>query len=235
MPLPHRLHAATPAELQARLAAERRGTPFLLLRDPGDRQQLVELRAAAAGRGRVTVGRNPSNDVALPWDPEVSRVHAGLECAGDEWTVVDEGSRNGSFVNGERLQGRRRLRDGDVLTVGRTPVVYVAPGDREAEATAAASGAAAVAVTPAQRRVLVALCRPLLAPGGTGVPATNREVADELVLGVDTVKAHLGALFEAFGIEGVPQNAKRSVLARAAIERGLVTQADAAGAGRAPA
>jgi predicted component of type VI protein secretion system len=232
MPLPHRLHAATPVELQARLHAERRGTLFLLLRDPGDGQQLVELAGAGP---RVTVGRNAANHVALPWDPEVSRVHAALECAGDEWTVVDEGSRNGSYVNGERLQGRRRLRDGDVLTVGRTPVVYVAPGDREADATAAASGTAAVAVTPAQRRVLVALCRPVLSPDGTGVPASNRQIADELVLGADTVKAHLRTLFEAFGIEDVAQNAKRAVLARTAVERGLVTQGDLAGAASRPA
>jgi FHA domain len=228
--LPNRLHAASPAELQARLQAERRGTPFLLYRDADDRQQIVDLDGAGP---RLTVGRKASNDVALPWDAEVSRVHAGIECAGEEWTVVDEGSRNGSYVNGERLHGRRRLRDGDVLIVGRTPLVYVAPADRVSDATAPARAPAAVAVSPAQRRVLVALCRPLLDDDRAGVPASNREIADELVLGLDTVKAHLRALFDAFGLEHVQQNAKRVVLARTAIERGLVTPEDL-GDGEAP-
>jgi pSer/pThr/pTyr-binding forkhead associated (FHA) protein len=221
--LPNRLHAASPAELQARLRAEQRGTPFLLFRDGDDRQQLVDLAGADA---RLTVGRRPANHVALAWDEEVSRVHASLVCTGDEWTVVDEGSRNGSYVNGQRLHGRRRLRDGDVLMLGRTSIVFVAPADRASEATVPARAPAAVAATPAQRRVLVALCRPLLEADGTGVPASNRQIAEELVLGIDTVKAHLRTLFDAFGLEDIEQNAKRSVLARTALERGIVTPTD---------
>ena len=70
---------------------------------------------------RITIGRRPSNDVALDWDSEVSRVHAALERTGEDWTVVDDGlSHNGTFVNGERVTGRRRLRDGDVISVGGT-------------------------------------------------------------------------------------------------------------------
>ena len=44
--------------------------------------------------------------LSLDFDPEVSRVHAELERLGDDWTVADDGlSRNGSFVNGERVVG----------------------------------------------------------------------------------------------------------------------------------
>ena len=58
-----------------------------------------------------------------PWDSEVSRLHAQLEPVGRDWIVVDDGlSRNGTFVNGERVNGRRRLRDGDRLVFGETPV-----------------------------------------------------------------------------------------------------------------
>ena len=56
------------------------------------------------------------------------------------------------------------------------------------------------ALTPAQRRVLVALCRPLRETG-VAAPASNREIADELVLSVDTVKGTLSALFERFGLD----------------------------------
>ena len=47
-------------------------------------------------------------------------------------------------------------------------------------------------LTPAQLRVLVALCRP---PDG---PASNEEIADELTVSIDTVKTHMRALFDAF-------------------------------------
>ena len=46
-------------------------------------------------------------------------MHAALERAGEEWTVVDDGlSHNGTFVAGERVTARRRLRDGDVIAIG---------------------------------------------------------------------------------------------------------------------
>jgi DNA-binding NarL/FixJ family response regulator len=65
--------------------------------------------------------------------------------------------------------------------------------------------------------VLVALSRPLL-DSPHGAPASNREIADELVLSVDTVKSTLSALFVRFGLTGLPQNAKRVSLAARAVE-----------------
>ena len=41
--------------------------------------------------GRMTVGRRAERDVALPWDTEVSRLHAQLELIGSDWIVVDDG------------------------------------------------------------------------------------------------------------------------------------------------
>ena len=123
-----RLHRSTPAELKARLAAERTGVPFIVLRDDRDCQQIVELTPA---RSPLTLGRQPASDIALTWDDEVSRAHAAIECIGDVWTLVDDGrSRNGSFVNGKRVHGRRALRPGDVLAIGQTTLTYVAPARR---------------------------------------------------------------------------------------------------------
>ena len=66
--------------------------------------------ALAEGAGELPIGRRPDRGVRLDWDPEVSRVHALLVRVGGAWTVVDDGiSRNGTFVNGERVIGRRRL------------------------------------------------------------------------------------------------------------------------------
>jgi DNA-binding NarL/FixJ family response regulator len=80
-------------------------------------------------------------------------------------------------------------------------------------------------LTPAQRRVLVALCRPVVA-GPYGSPATNQQVADELVISVDTVKSTLRALFAEFGVDHLPQNQKRAALAQAALRSGAVSRHD---------
>src|SRR3954451_4325633 len=213
-------HGSTPVELQQRLEAERRGVPFLRYRDGERRQVLFPLDGT---NERVAIGRRSSNDVALSWDPEVSRLHAALERMGPDWVLCDEGlSHNGTWVNGARVQGRQRLRAGDVLAVGETLIAFWAPAAGSAERTRTAQAARApVDITPAQRRVLVSLCRPLL-EDRYATAASNREIADELVLAVDTVKGTLSRLFESFGLDAVPQHKKRMALALRAIETGVV-------------
>jgi pSer/pThr/pTyr-binding forkhead associated (FHA) protein len=216
-------HTASPAELQERLSAERAGAPFLVLRDGDRRQRLLRLEGE-----RLSVGRGEGNDVPLPWDTEVSRLHAELECIAGEWTIVDDGlSRNGTFVNGTRVSGRARLRDGDVVRIGRTTLGYRRPDAEEtAEHTVVAGKPVALAdLPPTQRSVLVALARPYK-HGEFATPATNQDIAGELHLSVDAVKAHLRSLFQRFGIEHLPQNQKRSRLVAEAFQRGMLTQRD---------
>jgi hypothetical protein len=212
-------HAATPAELKERLLAESRGDPFIVWRRDSGGQQIFPLHP---GLRRVTIGRGPSNDVTLGWDTEVSRVHAELERLAGEWTVVDDGlSRNGTWVNGDRITGRQRLRDGDVLQVGRTLFAYRVPAPEDSRPTQAAGRSPAPTLTPAQRRVLDALCRPYK-ESEFATPATNQAIAEELFLSTDAVKAHLRALFAAFGLEDLPQNQKRAALAMRAMQLGIV-------------
>ena len=217
-------HASTPAELKARLEAERRGTPFLLYRDGEGHQRIAELDAEVA---RLTIGRRSDNDIALGWDSEVSRVHAELERVGSDWALVDDGlSRNGSYVNAERVAGRRRLRDGDRLCFGETPMLFRAPAGEGSMSTAIVGlGHGTVPLTDSQRKVLVALCRPV-ADSAYAPPATNREIADEVHLSVDAVKAHLRVIFERFGLDDLPQNQKRARLAALVLVNGLVRQRD---------
>lgn len=211
------------------LDAERRGEPFLALRDG-----IGDLRITTLGvRERLAIGRVAGNDVVLDWDAEVSRSHAQLERIGQDWILADDGlSRNGSHVNGERVAGRRRLGDGDVVRIGRTTIVYRAPGAGH-DSTLAAQSLPAVRLTDAERRVLVALCAPSAAPGGGSgaapVPATNREIAAALHLSLDGVKTHVRSLFGKLGVGDLPQYQKRTELMRRALDRGLVTKADLIG------
>src|SRR4051812_47766253 len=196
-------------EIRARVRAERDGLPFLLYRDAGGEQRMVELNGE-----RLTIGRRATNDVALPWDGQVSRLHAELVRMDADWVVCDEGiSHNGTFVNGERVRGRRRLRAGDAISVGDTVIAFCAPeGGSSAATTPAIAPVPAVTLTPAQRRVLEALCRPLREPG-YAAPASNQQIADELFLSVATVKGTLTSLFELFDLDRLPQNQKRAALA----------------------
>jgi predicted component of type VI protein secretion system len=214
------LHRSTPAELKERIEAERRGEPVLVYRDAAGGQRILVL---PGDRSRVSVGRHPGCDIALTWDDEVSRVHADVERIGSVWTIVDDGrSRNGTFVNGSRLLGRRTLGHGDVIRIGGAELTFVDAGAQDLPSTKATTGQLGPAVSPAQRRVLVALCGPFAGDRVT-VPPSNRELAEALTVSVDTVKTHLHALFEAFGLENLPQHRKRAELARLAIERGVVS------------
>jgi len=225
MDLPHALHRATPAELKARAAAERRQRPFLLYRDAVGRQRLVDLDDAPR---RLTIGRAAASDIALGWDREISRVHASLERVGDEWTLVDDGrSHNGSFIDGRRVHGRRRLYDGDAIAVGHTVLVFRCPSGGGSLATATSRQHVVPVITQAQRRVLVELCRPCTV-SPFAAAASNREIADALVIGVETVKTHVHALIDAFGLRDLPARRKRATLARRALEAGLVSGRDAA-------
>jgi DNA-binding CsgD family transcriptional regulator len=215
-------HSLTASKLAALRAAEREGAPFLAYRDEAGDVQLVSL----ADLDRVTVGRSEHNGLALGWDPEVSRTHAQLETVGGDWTLVDDGlSRNGTFVNGERVVGRRRLDDGDMMRIGRTPVLFRNPGT-VSDTTVVAGQAGLVRVSEAQQRVLVALCRPLATEGGAAVPASNRQIAEELHLSQNGVKTHIRALFAKLGIDELPQYRKRTELAHRALDLGLVGRRD---------
>jgi DNA-binding NarL/FixJ family response regulator len=219
-------HTASAAELKERLAAERRGEPFLILRDAEQAQRLIELPQEGV---RVTVGRSQDCDVALPWDDQASRVHAELESVGPGWAVTDGGlSRNGSYLNGERLHQRRRLRDGDTLRFGRTAVVYREPTTGHAETTTmlARDLPGPTELPPAQRAVLCALCRPFAKGESWARPATNTDIAAELFLSVDAVKGHLRVLFPKFGVDDLPQNEKRLRLAERALNSGAVSLAE---------
>ena len=206
-------HASTPSELQERLAAERSDAPFVELRDGDGVQRLVSLTQG------LTVGRSPACGIALIWDGQVSRSHATIEAVDGVWTVLDDGrSTNGTFVNEERVQGRRTLRHLDVIRVGATRLRFHDPSaTTDSKLTEVAAQAVVPSLTPAQLRVLIALCRPV------DGPASNEEIADELTVSIDTVKTHMRALFDAFSLQASAPYKKRFELVRLAVDAGMVS------------
>ena len=219
------LGQSSPAEIAARLAAEREGSPHVVLRDGGNAQLIVPL---GADHHRLTIGRGEGSDLQIHWDRDVSRAHAELERIGGVWTISDDGlSRNGTFVNGERVARRQRLRDGDVMCVGQTVMLFRHPVSAGfSETRFGGPELSPPTISDAQRRVLVALCRPYKDPGPFTTPATNQQIADELFLSVEAIKTHLRALYARFGVEDLPHNRKRARLIERAFQTGLVSDRD---------
>jgi pSer/pThr/pTyr-binding forkhead associated (FHA) protein len=211
-------------ELQRQLEVERGGQAFLIYRDASGIQQLAVL----SPRERLRIGRAKEADLSLGFDTEVSRLHAEVENSAGEWLLIDDGlSSNGSYVNGERIGSRRRLRSGDVLRVGKTLIVFRNPADRRPGVATVQGGGQPVRreLTRMQLEVLDALCRPLRGDS-VASPATNRQIAAQLHLSEGSVKAHLRALFEKFGVADLPQTRKRIRLAELAVISGAVSPRD---------
>ncbi len=211
----------TEEELEARREAERLGERFLVYRDE-EGQQVIH--ALAEGRA-VTIGRRPEADVSIPWDHEASRVHAELEVRAGEWTISDDGlSQNGTWVNGLRLTGRRRLSDGDLVRIGRTQFAFCDPVP---VATGPTMVPGELSATPRfseqQQRVLHALCRPLFNDGEGINPATDEQIAEATGIPLDAVASELDHLGRALGLEEMPSPDQRAEIALLAMRSGLVS------------
>jgi hypothetical protein len=78
--------------------------------------------------GEVLIGRGTEADLALD-ERAASRRHATLTVAEGQVTITDLGSMNGTYVNGERLEGQRQLLAGDTITIGAAMMIlYLPPG-----------------------------------------------------------------------------------------------------------
>src|SRR5215472_8937506 len=95
----------------------------LLIQCPDGQMKTVPLTG-----DRLSVGRSSAAELCFPEDAGLSRQHFAFEVEGEEWTVQDLGSKNGTFVNNIPLKARLVLRAGDRITAGHLVIVYAPEG-----------------------------------------------------------------------------------------------------------
>jgi len=74
-------------------------------------------------KDRTLIGRSPDNDLPLA-DQFCSSHHAALTRRGEKFTITDTGSKNGTFVNGVKIQEETELANGDEVLVGMTRLIF---------------------------------------------------------------------------------------------------------------
>jgi len=108
----------------------------LLIQCPNGQTKTVPLTG-----DRLAVGRSSAAELCFPEDAGLSRQHFAFEPEGEEWTVQDLGSKNGTFVNNIPLKARLILQAGDRITAGHLVIVYAPEGQPEAAGVVVFEGA----------------------------------------------------------------------------------------------
>lgn len=98
--------------------------PKLIVQLSGGRFRELELERTNS------LGRHPDQDIQV-MDPLVSKEHLVIEQLAGEWYLRDLDSRNGTWINGERVKGRSRIQNNDRIKVGTTHLVFINRGDRK--------------------------------------------------------------------------------------------------------
>jgi predicted component of type VI protein secretion system len=177
-------------------------------------------RSVALAEGRSVAGRGEHCEIRIE-DEAVSWDHLEIERRGPTLIATDLDSRNGTVLNGEPLDRARRLRDGDVLGIGRFRLEVSFPPQVRHEATAPAPGRP-VELTSEEREVASALVAPYRAPGvRAGRPATRAEVAEALHVSERTVQRRLDALAVKLSIPPDAGRERPRLIAERVLELGL--------------
>jgi pSer/pThr/pTyr-binding forkhead associated (FHA) protein len=170
--------------------------------------------------GRTVVGRDPETDISLD-DEAVSWHHLEIENRGGVLMATDLDSRNGTALNGEPLDRPRRLRDGDVLTLGghRLEISDKLPGRAGATVPVAEPS---VPLSEEERATAATLVAPYRSEGAfAGRPATRAEIAEALHVSERTAQRRLDALAAKLDIPGDAGRERPRLIAARVIELGL--------------
>ncbi len=91
----------------------------LQILSPDGQSRLVPLE----GEG-ISLGRSSAADLCYASDNALSKKHLAIEKDGDGWALRDLGSKNGTMLNGSKINGRMPLKSGDRITAGHLIIVY---------------------------------------------------------------------------------------------------------------
>jgi len=171
------------------------------------------------------VGSDPDSTHITLEDPQVSRVHAALDSIGPVWFVRDLGSRNGTFLNRDRVTGQRRLQHNDCVRIGQAELRYV-DGDELVRPDTTPIDNDCPPLTRMERAVLLELCRPILCLDIIREAADVTDIASRLFIGRNAVQAHLTKMYDKFELAQHAGVNRRKLLAASAIQRGCVTRLD---------
>jgi predicted component of type VI protein secretion system len=189
--------------------------PRLWITEPGEAQRSVGLE-----EGRTLLGRGDHCDVRLS-DEAVSTDHLEITRHGPSLLATDLDSRNGTLLNGDRVDRPRRLRNGDVLQLGRFRLEVSLPPQQRQDSTVAAPHAP-IELTPEEREAATALVAPYRAPGvRAGRPATRAEIAAALHISERTAQRRLDVLAGKLSIPSDAGRERPRLIAERVLELGL--------------
>jgi hypothetical protein len=234
VPITNPLAIMNAVDQQRAAAAMKAGTPFLAYRGV-DRRLATHLLTQSP----VTLGRSDECDICLGWDGAVSETALEFTKAGSRWRTQAVATTNRVTVQRPEDRTNRTdaefwhldprqaylLKSDDLIHVGATTLCFWAPRSRLAGTVPVNPPPPPVRTTPAERRMLVVLCRPLLeAPEDpTAHTPSNATIAGELFITERRVENLVSSLSKRFGLEDLPPGRKREALARHAIRQGIVS------------
>jgi pSer/pThr/pTyr-binding forkhead associated (FHA) protein len=138
--------------------------------------------------GSASIGRDSANDIVVLHDSKVSRSHAELRFQDERWLLLDLGSRNGTIVNGRRVN-RHPLRGGDRIQCGDHIFVFIAVDDPNVTDMNQAVVGPGARLSKREQQVVE-----LVAEG-----LTDREIGERLYISTSTVRSHLDRVSEKTG------------------------------------
>ena len=199
---------------------------WLVLMQPGHPPVTVDLE------GELTIGRDVGQPavrghLATLGDPAVSRLHAVLLAKPAGWCVQATSAINGLFVNGTRIASGsvHLLSQGDELRLGeRTVIVFHTMAAASVDRSHTEVARPRPELTAGERRVLLALCAPVLGGDAFTPPASVAAIAHTLCVTDSAVKQQLGRLYLKFDVDEGPD--RRVRLANEALMCGAVRLAD---------